>query len=398
MLTTKLGSSISSKNLYNCSPEDGYVFESKNTSGEKFDTNNPKYQSDLVAISNSSSCQYRSLDCDGITSPSWDNLACVIPAIYINLDNFIKLMEISKTFEIFPDIKNKGCFPSIVFGMFPKEIEDKEQRFEIYEKIRKNDSSVKYLGKQKGFNTPHFLSKYYNYEYSPCFRDGYRYTSKPMDKYDINGQIVLFDDFERTYKILQPLIMRIANWEQLPKSINPNGDGSAKYLIVIPNELIFNSLNKTIDDYHNMVESGNFVTVEQYDEVYKYLNNEFLDAVFNIKIPFTIERRTLIEKMINSYNRATPFESTGVVDRAIDGINNRLEELEKLGVSITARVDDLSMVAANERRSREIEQMSKEYDLYIRKLANLQGGLDMKEYSVETYIYLLEELTGCKYT
>lgn len=255
-----------------------------------------------------------------------DDLASVFPAVYINLDKYIKLMESSSTFEIFADTNNNRNFPSIMFGMYPRTVNG-EICCEFFNKLKNSDESIKYLGEEKGYNFPYFKSYYYNpnYERYGCW-DGYTYKSKPMAKYDVDGQIMLFDDFSAEVKILEPFVMRIANWENLPTSINPKGDGTAKHLIVIPNGFIFNETPPSHDEY--LPDGGNFVNMGRYDEICEFLNTDFIDAVFGFDIPFTIEKKTAIEKKIAAQKRLSQFEQNNSSNQNSDSLNKKIEELE----------------------------------------------------------------------
>ena len=179
------------------------------------------------------------VDLDGDLAYSEANFesSASCPALHLNLESFISARSAVRIGE-----NKKGGYHTATIGLeFPKSY--------VGEKLDKKLTSLKNNGqlKKTGAKYTGFMrddgSLVQNEEYE---YNGERYVLVEVKKYDNDSE---FDDHtscpetgEFTWAKVEPISFRIRNWDDLPRSINPKGNGSAKFVEVETEEGIISGL------------------------------------------------------------------------------------------------------------------------------------------------------------
>lgn len=163
--------------------------------------------------------------------PNCYNLG-VYPSMHIKLDAVISEKNLVKFGEV-KNIRGNILYHTMELGAFPKNfVDDKLEKF-LTEKI----SSLRKTGKTySGYfdiNTDKFIQNE-EYEYNG---EKYVLARAINEKNNLDGSSASSTDLYRWFKV-EPITWQIRNWQDLPKTINPKGNGNAKYIDIRSEEAI----------------------------------------------------------------------------------------------------------------------------------------------------------------
>lgn len=249
---------------------------------------------------------------DSVHSVIWDGSyfnfgpdtksAVICPSLHLNLATIIAKRNESRDFKIKPFRKESGdvLYYTIEFGSYPQD------------KAKNNDELERLFNARKLTPTGKTYSGYMkedgsfqqNKEFEYAGKKYVRVITKPHYKdseYKDKIQVQKFG--APVWAEVQPIRWKIKNWDELPRSINPNGSGTAKTIYVKSEEGIVSGIpfyphygddksrdtmwqNSVIRAYlngynlYNEIDSGNGNEEYKNDENFNFDGNGFLQEAF----------------------------------------------------------------------------------------------------------------------
>ena len=178
-----------------------------------------------------------SIDSDGAYKKS----AGLCPALHLNLSSVISARSASRDFKIepFKDKSGKILYYTIEFGSYPQDKARNSSKLEkLYNARKLTPTGKTYTG---------YMKKDGSFEQNQEFKyGGKKYVRVISKKYDNDSEYKdetkAPEDGTPMWAKVQPIKWKIKNWNELPKSINPNGSGTAKTIYVKSEEGIMSGI------------------------------------------------------------------------------------------------------------------------------------------------------------
>ena len=164
------------------------------------------------------------------------NYACrksagLCPAMHLNLSSVISALGASRDFKIEPfnDKNGKLLYHTIEFGSYPQDKAKNSYELErLFNAHKLTPTGKTYTGYMKDGGS---FEQNQEFEYN-----GQKYVRVLTKKCDEDSE---YKDKTKAPKHgtpmwseVQPIKWKIKNWDELPKSINPNGKGTAKTIYI----------------------------------------------------------------------------------------------------------------------------------------------------------------------
>ena len=167
--------------------------------------------------------------------------AGLCPALHLNLSSVISARSASRDFKIepFKDKSGKILYYTIEFGSYPQDKARNSSELEkLYNARKLTPTGKTYTGYMKEDGS---FEQNQEFEYG-----GKKYVRVISEKYDNDSE---YKDKTKTpedgtpmWAEVQPIKWKIKNWDELPRSINPNGNGTAKTIYVKSEEGIMSGI------------------------------------------------------------------------------------------------------------------------------------------------------------
>lgn len=168
--------------------------------------------------------------------PNWRGIG-ICPSLHLNINAIIeqknKFSDFAKIETAKDRFGNSEIYHTIEFGEYPKTFADNYEELEnLFQKNKISTTNKKYLGFYKDDE-----SYIENLEYEYFGKRYVRvYSNAPYcpTKYQVSGNYFWVE--------VEPIKWVIKNWEDMPSSINPEGNGIAKYIDVKAEESIMGGI------------------------------------------------------------------------------------------------------------------------------------------------------------
>lgn len=167
--------------------------------------------------------------------------AGLCPALHLNLSSVISARSASRDFKIepFKDKSGKILYYTIEFGSYPQDKARNSSELEkLYNARKLTPTGKTYTGYMKEDGS---FEQNQEFEYG-----GKKYVRVISEKYDNDSE---YKDKTKTpedgtpmWAEVQPIKWKIKNWDELPRSINPIGNGTAKTIYVKSEEGIMSGI------------------------------------------------------------------------------------------------------------------------------------------------------------
>lgn len=167
--------------------------------------------------------------------------AGLCPALHLNLASVISARSASRDFKIepFKDKSGKILYHTIEFGSYPQDKAKNSSELErLFNAHKLTPTGKTYTGYMKEDGS---FQQNQEFEYS-----GKKYVRVISKKYDNDSE---YKDKTKApengtpmWAEVQPIKWKIKNWDELPRSINPNGKGTAKTIYVKSEEGIMSGI------------------------------------------------------------------------------------------------------------------------------------------------------------
>ena len=178
-----------------------------------------------------------SLDFSGASKKS----AGLCPALHLNLSSVISARSASRDFKIepFKDESGKILYHTIEFGSYPQDKAKNSSELEkLYNARKLTPTGKTYTGCMKEDGS---FEQNQEFEYG-----GKKYVRVISKKYDNDSEYKdktkAPEDGTPMWAEVQPIKWKIKNWNELPRSINPNGSGTAETIYVKSEEGIMSGI------------------------------------------------------------------------------------------------------------------------------------------------------------
>lgn len=167
--------------------------------------------------------------------------AGLCPALHLNLSSVISARSASRDFKIepFKDKSGKILYHTIEFGSYPQDKAKNSSELEkLYNARKLTPTGKTYTGCMKEDGS---FEQNQEFEYG-----GKKYVRVISKKYDNDSEYKdktkAPEDGTPMWAEVQPIKWKIKNWNELPRSINPNGSGTAKTIYVKSEEGIMSGI------------------------------------------------------------------------------------------------------------------------------------------------------------
>lgn len=167
--------------------------------------------------------------------------AGLCPALHLNLSSVISARSASRDFKIepFKDKSGKILYHTIEFGSYPQDkVRNSSELEKLYNAHKLTPTGKTYTGYMKEDGS---FEQNQEFEYG-----GKKYVRVISKKYDDDSE---YKDKTKApengtpmWAEVQPIKWKIKNWDELPRSINPNGKGTAKTIYVKSEEGIMSGI------------------------------------------------------------------------------------------------------------------------------------------------------------
>ncbi len=167
----------------------------------------------------------------------------ICPALHLNLSSIISARSASRDFGKIAHVKDtdgKVIYHTIEFGEYPKTKAANSDKLEkLFQEHKISATGKKYVGHIEDANTGKFTENL-EYEYH-----GQKYVRVKNNRFGkgnwySDGQEVPGDGY--VWIKVEPITWRIRNWDEMPTSINPKGNGRATYIDVRTEEAIMGGI------------------------------------------------------------------------------------------------------------------------------------------------------------
>ncbi len=158
------------------------------------------------------------------------------PALHLNLSSVISARSASRDFKIepFKDENGKILYHTIEFGSYPQEEARNSSELEkLYNARKLTPTGKTYTGHMKEDGS---------FEQNQEFKYGGKKYVRVISKKHDNDSEYKDEDGTSMWAEVQPIKWKIKNWDKLPRSINPNGSGTAKTIYVKSEEVIMSGI------------------------------------------------------------------------------------------------------------------------------------------------------------
>ena len=167
--------------------------------------------------------------------------AGLCPALHLNLSSVISARSASRDFKIepFKDKGGKTLYYTIEFGSYPQDKARNSSELEkLYNARKLTPTGKTYTGymKEDGSFEQNQEFEYGGKKYVRVISKKYNNDSKYKDKTKAP------EDGTPMWAEVQPIKWKIKNWDELPRSINPIGNGTAKTIYVKSEEGIMSGI------------------------------------------------------------------------------------------------------------------------------------------------------------
>lgn len=167
--------------------------------------------------------------------------AGLCPALHLNLSSVISARSASRDFKIepFKDKSGKILYHTIEFGSYPQDKAKNSSELEkLYNARKLTPTGKTYTGCMKEDGS---FEQNQEFEYG-----GKKYVRVISKKYDNDSEYKdktkAPEDGTPMWAEVQPIKWKIKNWDELPRSINPIGNGTAKTIYVKSEEGIMSGI------------------------------------------------------------------------------------------------------------------------------------------------------------
>ena len=167
--------------------------------------------------------------------------AGLCPALHLNLSSVISARSASRDFKIepFKDKSGKILYYTIEFGSYPQDKAKNSGELErLFNAHKLTPTGKTYTGYMKEDGS---FQQNQEFEYG-----GKKYVRVISKKYDNDSEYKdktkAPEDGTPMWAEVQPIKWKIKNWDELPRSINPNGNGTAKTIYVKSEEGIMSGI------------------------------------------------------------------------------------------------------------------------------------------------------------
>ena len=175
------------------------------------------------------------------TNSPYSQSAGLCPALHLNLSSVISARRASRDFKIkpFKDKSGKILYYTIEFGSYPQDKARNSSELEkLYNARKLTPTGKTYTG---------YMKEDGSFEQNQEFEYGdKKYVRVISKKYDIDSEYKdktkAPEDGTPMWAKVQPIKWKIKNWDELPRSINPNGNGTAKTIYVKSEEVIMSGI------------------------------------------------------------------------------------------------------------------------------------------------------------
>ena len=180
---------------------------------------------------------------DGLlySSIAAEKSAGLCPALHLNLSSVISARSASRDFKIesFKDKRGKILYYTIEFGSYPQDKAKNSGELErLFNAHKLTPTGKTYTGYMKEDGS---FQQNQEFEYG-----GKKYVRVISKKYDNDSEYKdktkAPEDGTPMWAEVQPIKWKIKNWDELPRSINPNGSGTAKTIYVKSEEGIMSGI------------------------------------------------------------------------------------------------------------------------------------------------------------
>lgn len=165
------------------------------------------------------------------------------PALHLNLSSIISERKRHSDFFKISEIKTKGSgkYHTIEFGEYPKTYvgDRKNKELEkLYSLKRLGLTGKTYTGRidNDGKITSHSEFEYEGQKYVRVLTETYDNDSEYSDGTKAS------EDGTYLWAKVEPIVWKIKNWDEMPTSINPEGNGKAKFIDVRTDEAIISGI------------------------------------------------------------------------------------------------------------------------------------------------------------
>lgn len=172
--------------------------------------------------------------------PLYDNVG-LCPALSLNLSSVIYARSDSQKFKI-ESVKDKSgniIYHTIEFGTYPQDrAKNSIELEELFNSHQLTSTGKTYTGYMKKDGT---FQQNQEFDY-----DGKKYVRVISNKFDDDSEnkdkTKVLEKGTPMWAEVQPIKWKIKNWDELPKSLNPNGKGTAKTIYVKSEEAIMSGI------------------------------------------------------------------------------------------------------------------------------------------------------------
>ena len=176
-----------------------------------------------------------------VTTYAHEKSAVLCPALHLNLSSVISARSASRDFKIepFKDKSGKILYYTIEFGSYPQDkARNSSELEELYNAHKLTPTGKTYTGhmKEDGSFEQNQEFEYGGKKYVRVISKRHDDDSKYKDKTKAPK------DGTPMWAEVQPIKWKIKNWNELPRSINPNGRGIAKTIYVKSEEGIMSGI------------------------------------------------------------------------------------------------------------------------------------------------------------
>ncbi len=179
-----------------------------------------------------------------------DEKCALCPSMHLNLSNIISARRSTRDFRIASTIDKDGeiLHHTIEFGSYPQDkAENSDELEKLYNENKLTPTGKTYTGytKKNGSYQQNEEFIYNGKKYVRVVSVKYRFDSD----YEYKDHSPAAKNGTRMWVKVQPIKWKIKNWDEMPKEINPKGNGKAKYIDVRTEDAILAGVPFYHDDH-----------------------------------------------------------------------------------------------------------------------------------------------------
>lgn len=215
---------------------------------------------------------------DGIITEEkyFSNYHCTAPSAYLDINSILYQQSKFKNFgKIHTVNKNGNTYHTIEYGTFPKMRAENSQELEnalTHGQVK--PTGKKYLGalQDNGVFAENLEYKYHGKLYVRVKVA----QGTNLNQRHFNDKTTVVEN-EYVWIKVEPLTLKIMNWDEMPKLINPDGNGRAFYMDVWTEYALVGGIPFHAASYENTNNA-----LWEYSPLRTYLNSRFMYEAFNI--------------------------------------------------------------------------------------------------------------------